>query len=83
MADSCREPSRDGHTGPGGAQQIKMRRRARAYAAKFHAETTRRGLVVEPTDGVLSEVFAGCVRPARVDEYDLIREEIATYGAVI
>lgn len=68
--------------GPVGRDHRKARRRASAYAGKFHAETTRRGVSVEPTDEALRQVFAGCVRPARVCEYSLIRDEIASFYAV-
>ena len=57
----------------------KARRRAEAYAGKFHADTTRRGVHVEPTDAALAAIFAACVRPARRDEYPMIREAINTW----
>lgn len=49
----------------------KARRRASAYAGKFHAETTRRGVSVEPTDEGFRVMLAGHVRPARLREYSL------------
>lgn len=48
---------------------------ARKYAAKWFAD----GNIGPPSDDNLAAAFAGCVRPARPDEYPSIREAIRAY----
>lgn len=52
-------------------------RRARAFAARWLAETENRGESWQPSDRNLAQVFAGCVRPLARELYPLLREQLA------
>ena len=53
-------------------------KRTMSYAAKWSAEHQDTP-TTKPTDEALAACFAGCVRPAKHDEYDAIREAIPAF----
>lgn len=63
-------------------QAAARQRRIAGYASKFRAETVlvEPPVLVEPTDENLARIFANCVRPARPEDYDAIRQSLAGAG---